>query len=253
MNRPNPLSVAWNIVRVTRSTRKPRPDGVGSVDHSQLQTVLDGLSIGGLPGLAASDRDLSDYMGKLATVDPDTLTVDEALAYWINLYNAGGLRLAARAFENGDQSVLRLPGGFNRPIVEVAGEELSLDAIEHGKIRRFGDPRIHGALVCGSISCPTLRGTPYMGQDLSTQLDEQMAHFLAAGGAIPDGDDGLLLSRVFLWFGSDFARPHRMPTFIPGSRKRVHAAVAPFLDDDLAGRSRLAYQPYDWGLRCSVG
>jgi hypothetical protein len=253
MDRPKPLSVAWNILRVTRRTRRPHPDGIGSVDHSQLQAVLDSLATGGLPGLAAGDRDLSDYMAKLATVDPDTLTGDEALAYWINLYNAGGLRLAARAFENGDYSVLRQPGGFSRPIVEVSGEELSLDAIEHGKIRRFGDPRIHGALVCGSISCPTLRGTPYTGQGLSAQLDDQMAHFLAGGGAIPDGDDGLLLSRVFLWYGSDFARPHRMPTFIPPTKKRVYSVVEAWLSDELTGRSRLGFQPYDWGLRCSVG
>jgi hypothetical protein len=57
-------------------------------------------------------------------------------------------------------SVLRMPGAFSAPFVTVAGERLSLDAIEHAKIRRFADPRIHAALVCGSVSCPTLRPPP---------------------------------------------------------------------------------------------
>lgn len=253
MDGPNPLKVAWSIFRVINITRRPNPTGIGSVDHSQLGGILEVLASGGLEALVERDADLSAYLAKLSSADPDTLSREEALAFWLNLYNAGALQLAARAHRAGVESVLRVPGGFDRTIIEVAGEELSLDAIEHGKLRRFGDPRIHGALICGSVSCPTLRSTPYTGDGIDTQLTEQMSHFVSLGGALADGDGGVKLSRVFLWFGADFARPQRMPTFLPASKKSVLSSIAAWMPDDLSDRTRVSFQPYHWGLRCSVG
>lgn len=253
MDGPNPLKVAWNIFRVLNTTKKPNPTGIGSVDHSQLAEILEVLAHGDLAAVAAREEHLTAYIAKMSTVDPDTLSRDEALAFWLNLYNAGALRLAAEAERSGIESVLRVPGGFDRGIVAVAGEELSLDAIEHGKIRRFGDPRIHGALVCGSVSCPTLRRNPYSGDGLDGVLNEQMSQFLSQGAAIADGDDGLKLSRVFLWYGSDFVRPRRMPTFLPASKKAALGAINEWIPDDLSGRTKVSFQPYHWGLRCSIG
>jgi hypothetical protein len=252
VDQPNPFSVAWSVLRVLASVRKPQPTGSVTVDHTPFSPILDTLSVGGLPAVVGSERDLEDYISKLETVDPDTLGRDEALAYWLNLYNAGALRLAASTYLSGEASVLRAPGGFSRPIVTVDGERLSLDAIEHAKIRRFGDPRIHGALVCGSLSCPTLRPKPYTGFGLDWQLDHQMASFLANGGAEPGDGDVVRLSRVLLWYGSDFVRPHRMPTLLPASKRRILEAVRLWLPDGMARRSKVEFQVYDWGLGCAV-
>lgn len=252
VEQPSPIKVAWNIVRVLIATQRPRPGGWGTVDHTIFGPVLEALERGGLRAALPHERDLSDYIEKLATVDPDTLSPDEALAYWLNLYNAGAVQLAVRAFGSGKTSVLWVPGGFERPFVTVAGEALSLDAVEHAKIRRFGDPRIHGALICGSLSCPTLRRTPYTGPDLNDQLDDQLRTFLASGAAMPVAEDTVALSRVFLWFGADFVRPHRMPTLMPAGKGRILEAVRPWLPTDLANRSRVEFQEYDWGLACTV-
>lgn len=200
--------------------------------------------------------DLDDYTRALASHEPDELSREDALAYWINLYNAGALILAGEAYATGERSVLRLPGAFTRPLVRVAGEHLSLDNIEHGKVRRFGDPRIHAALVCGSVSCPTLRFEPFLGSQVDDQLEDQMRNFLASGGATTDGDT-LALSRVFLWYGADFVRPHRMPSLIPARRGRIAAAVVPWLHEDeqdwfRTTRPGVRFQDYDWGLACSV-
>ena len=190
-------------------------------------------------------------------VDPDTLSRDGALAFWLNLYNAGALALAADALENGETTVLRIPGAFDTPWVTIAGEPLSLNDIEHGKIRRFGDPRIHAALVCGSASCPTLRYEPF-GDDVGAQLDDQMRSFLAAGGAGVDRDTGTLqLSRIFLWYGGDFVRPRRMPTWLPARRRDLTRAVARWLPPDdadwaLASHPTIEFADYDWGLACSI-
>ncbi len=239
--------------------RRPNARGGASADHGALAVVLDDLETGGVGALPGRRGDLAAYRSHLESIDPDDLGRDEALAYWLNLYNAGALGLAADAVDRADDTVLRVPGGFTRPWARVAGEHLSLEQIEHAKIRRFGDPRIHGALVCGSASCPTLRYEPYRGRDLDDQLDDQLAGFLSNGGAAVDRASNMLsLSRILLWYGSDFVRPHRMPTWIPTTKQRLVLAIAGWLDPGVAawvrsGRPRVTFQTYDWSLACAVG
>jgi hypothetical protein len=255
MSGPNPLAVLRSMLRARR-TRVPHPSGTGRVDHGRLGTALAAAASGGVAAL--EEASLVEYIDAMATVDPDTLSPPEALAYWLNLYNAGALDLARRAYDHRLDTVLRVPGGFTAPYVAVRGEQLSLDDVEHGKIRRFGDPRIHGALVCGSVSCPTLRFEPYRGSDLDDQLDNQMRAFLATGGAVVTPEEGLIeLSRVFLWYGGDFTRPGRMPTLLPSRRRPLLGALARWLDPETAAwvaeaGPRVAFQAYDWGLGCAV-
>ncbi|MBA3360036.1 MAG: DUF547 domain-containing protein [Acidimicrobiia bacterium] len=254
----SPLRTGWSMVRSIVATPPPRPHGKGSVDHSALAGILRSLATDGDQRLPDLDGDLAMYVASLATVDPDQLGVSEALVYWINLYNAGALRLAADAQKAGEHTVLRVPGAFQQPFVNVAGRPLSLHSIENGKVRRFKDPRIHAALVCGSVSCPTLRAEPYTGIGVDAQLDDQIRHFLTAGAAIRSDDDQLLLSRVFAWYGADFVRPRRMPALLPASRSAIREALTRWLPTELAdwaGRAKpkVVFMEYDWSLRCSVG
>ncbi len=251
---PNVLQAAWSILGALR-TRRPRPTGVVEAEHDDLGAILVALRHDGVPAL--DRRALAAYRDRLESLNPDDMSRPHALAFWMNLYNAGALDLAAEAHATGTPTVLDVPGRFERPWATIDGEHLSLDDIEHGKIRRFGDPRIHGALVCGSASCPTLRHEPFTGNDIHAQLDDQLRTFLAAGGALRR-DDRLSLSRVFLWYGSDFVRPHRMPTFIPSDRRRVAVALTPWMNAELAAwvrvtKPQIEFQPYDWGLSCSIG
>lgn len=219
--------------------------------------MLAALQSEGIAALRSRRRVLEVTIAGAAGHDPDRLDRAEALAFWLNLYNTGGLMLAAAALEEGRSTVLRMAGAFTDRFVTVAGERLSLTDIEHGKIRRFQDPRIHTALVCGSVSCPTLRAEPFTGARLGDQLDEQARRFLTTGGAVRNGEN-LSLSRIFLWYGADYGRPHRMPAFLPVSKRRVAAALVPWMESDLAAwvaesEPPVSYQPYDWGLACSVG
>ena len=106
-----------------------------------------------------------------------------------------------------------------------------MNAIEHGKIRRFGNPLIHAALVCGSISCPTLRHEPFTGHNIAAELEEQMRWFLANGGAVVTGDT-LHLSRVFAWYSGDFGRG--TPSWLPARKVRVVEALSPWLPSGAA-------------------
>ena len=65
------------------------------------------------------------------------------------------------------------------------------------------------------------------------------------------------LSRIFLWYGADYVRPHRMPAWLPASPKAVLRALDPWLAPDLQ-RSvserapSVGFQRYDWALACTV-
>ncbi|NND01384.1 MAG: DUF547 domain-containing protein [Acidimicrobiia bacterium] len=255
---PNPIIVGTSVLRA-RLIRRPTPHGTGDADHSALAPVLSDLKAGGVPALLDHRSTLASYRSALQSIDPNGLSSTGALAYWMNLYNAGALDLAAEANSRSETSVLRVAGGFQEPWAHVGGESLSLDAIEHGKIRRFQDPRIHGGLVCGSASCPTLRYEPFQGATIESQLEDQMRSFLANGGAVMDEATGALnLSRIFLWYGADFTRPNRMPTLLPARKKRVADALGRWLPANveewrITVGPRVQFQPYDWSLACSIG
>lgn len=240
------------------SVKAPGPFGAGAMHHDLLRHPLSRVADEGTSALSSLTGVLNEYVDGLSQVNPDDLSRAEALAFWINLYNAGALNLVARAESTNTPTVLGVPGGFRSKFASIDGEQLSLDDIEHGKIRRFGDPRIHAALVCGSISCPTLRGEPYQGPSVDQQLDDQLRYLLAAGGCTVDrAGERVLLSRIFLWYGSDFSRPHRMPTLLPASRRSVLAALSPWLDPEIidwieSTGPEVEFQPYDWGLACAV-
>lgn len=253
MDQPGVIRALWSISRVLITVRGPIHRGSGTVDHSDFGATLEVVAADGGATLSDHVGSLRRYAERLGSIDPTVLSRDEALAYWINLYNAGALALAGGAQRRRLESVLRVPGAFSKPFVSVGGKALSLDAIEHAKIRRFRDPRIHSALVCGSVSCPTMRSDPYVGPGLDQQLEDQMRSFLSDGASRISEAGSLELSRVFLWYGSDFVRPNRMPTLVPAPGRKIAEALAPWLPEPSSAIKEVVFQSYDWGLRCSVG
>lgn len=241
-----------------RRVSGPAPAGDVVVTHDALRPVLDDLRTLGITSLPAHRDALHAYRDELAGYSPDEMSPSEALAFWMNLYNAGALDTAASAFDERAASVLRMRGAFSETWATVDGEALSLDDIEHGKIRRFGDPRIHAALVCGSVSCPTLRYEPFVGAHLNDQLDDQMRVFVRSGGVSLDrASNTIRMSRIFLWYGRDFTHPHAMPALTPAVSGRLRDTVAWWLDDDdreyvWDAAPSVEFLTYDWALACSV-
>ena len=254
---PNPLAAATSMLRARRVSQ-PAPTQGTRVDHDALVPVLAALESRGINSLLDNQLALDRYRDHLMQFSPDAMSPAEALAYWLNLYNAGALHRAATALESDTRSVFRITGAFSDVWATVDGEDLSLDDIEHGKIRRFGDPRVHAALVCGSVSCPTLRYEPFNGAKLDGQLDQQMRVFLKSGGAALDrATDTLKLSRIFLWYGRDFTHPESMPELLPASSSRLRNTVAWWLDEEdqryvWENGPTVEFLTYDWGLACSI-
>lgn len=254
---PNPALAVMSMLRARRVST-PSPAGDVVVAHDALGPVLEDLRTLGITSLPSHRGALHAYRDGLSGYAPDEMSPPEALSFWLNLYNAGAIHAAASAVEEGATSVLRMPGAFSGIWATIGTEALSLDDIEHGKIRRFGDPRIHSALVCGSVSCPTLRYEPFVGQELNAQLDDQMRVFVRSGGVSLDrAGNTIRMSRVFLWYGRDFTHPHAMPTMAPAMPGRLRNTVAWWLNEDdreyvWQAAPTVEFLAYDWALACSI-
>jgi hypothetical protein len=156
----------------------------------------------------------------LASDRPERLEgADARLAYWIDVYNILAIDLVVRG--RPERSIRDL-GSWWRPVWKqaagtVGGRQVSLDEIEHGILRPMGDPRVHGAIVCASLSCPPLAREPYRAGSLDAQLDANLRRWLAdprKGLRIDRKEHVVWLSRVFDWFAGDFAAAGGVLAFV---------------------------------------
>jgi Protein of unknown function, DUF547 len=159
-----------------------------AVDHSAYDRLLHAHVTNGLVDYDAfkGDPSFAGYLRLLAATNPATLPRAEALAFWINAYNAYTIQLINVKGEresirniNKSLGLLKLKGPWSERFAVVGGRTYSLDGIEQRTIRpTFREPRIHFALVCAAIGCPPLRSEAYTGARLEAQLEEQTRTFL---------------------------------------------------------------------------
>ena len=186
------------------------------------------------------------YLAALAAIDPNTLTEAERLALWINAYNAFTIKLILSRYP-GIKSIKDIPRRWKRRDWVVGGERYSLDDIEHKILRKkFKEPRIHFAIVCASVSCPSLLPEAYVAE----RLDEQLT--AAARGFLADPEKGfridenrVYLSSIFKWFRKDFEADGRS----------LVEFIAPYVAEDARAfleehgeEVSIRFLKYDWSL-----
>jgi hypothetical protein len=200
----------------------------------------------------ASGKDrmvLREWLAAMQSADPGTpagppAARSEALAFWINLYNAATIELVLEAYPIASLRDLAdaRTSPWQRPVATVGGRELSLDAIENEVIRPgFREPRIHFALNCAARSCPPLRPEAYTGPQLDTQLEAQTRAFLADPTHTRFDGRRLTLSRIFEWYGEDFAGEGAIVRWV---RPWISALAALPADRDVD----VHFGEYDWAL-----
>ncbi|MBK1829469.1 DUF547 domain-containing protein [Verrucomicrobiaceae bacterium R5-34] len=202
-------------------------------------------------GLKKSPGALDSYLNTLAAVPEskfDTWDKDERMAFLINLYNATTLKLVVDHYPV--KSIKNIGGVLKSPwklkVVHVFGKKHSLDDIEHEQLRKkYKDARIHFAVNCASIGCPSLRAEAFQASQLSRQLDEQGRAFLAdrTKNRIDASSKTLYLSQIFDWFKGDFKNQ-------AGSVENFIATYASAADARQIKRGGFSvkYMDYDWNL-----
>jgi hypothetical protein len=215
--------------------------------HTQAVDDVAGVRVD-YRGLASSSQ-WKALVAQVARARPSTLPRDPRLAYWINAYNILTIELILR---NQPVSSIKDIGSFfspvwNREVARIEGRAISLGEIEHEILRPMGDPRIHAAIVCASLSCPPLARTPFRSETLEADLSAAMRRWLAnpqKGLRIDRDARRLRISRIFDWFEDDFE-----------STGGVRATIERYVDEDdsrwLRSEGKTAsirYLDYDWSL-----
>lgn len=190
-------------------------------------------------------QNLYDYVDRLEKEKPSKMSREAALAYWLNLYNAATLELVLMHYPL--KSIKDIGGFFSSPwnkeVVKVEGEEVTLNQIENEIIRpQFEDARIHFALNCASIGCPPLAKDAFIASNLDAQLESVTATALKGKYWVYLEPGKLHLSKIFDWYEQDFID-------YSGSVRQFVAAYLPdkktqILDEN----NRIRYLDYDWAL-----
>ena len=182
-----------------------------TVDHSVFGDLLGKYVKNGrvdYAGFKADQAKLDQYLSDLEKVDPDTLSRNDQLAFYINAYNAWTIKLVLTGYP-GLKSIKDLGSIFQSPwskeFVRINGRTLTLDDIEQKILRpRFKDPRVHFAINCASKSCPPLIAEPYLGATIDAQLNKVTRDFINGPNNYRLDGDTLWVSSIFKWYAEDF-------------------------------------------------
>ncbi|MBB1161979.1 DUF547 domain-containing protein [Aquariibacter albus] len=213
-------------------------------------------------GFATDRPALKAYLASLSALPRarfEAWTPAAQMAFLINAYNAWTVELILGRYPR-LASIKDLGSLLSSPWkpawIPLLGETLSLDAIEHGRLRargRYDDPRIHFAVNCASVGCPMLREEAFLPERLDAQLDEQTARFLAdrSRNRYDAASGRLKVSKIFDWYGEDFRLGHRgirsLAGFFASHAERL--TEAPTDQARLrAGTVPIDFLDYDWAL-----
>ena len=184
---------------------------------------------------------LVEYRAEVAKADVTKLSKEARLAFYTNAYNV--IVLDEVLTHKRPESVLKVDGFFDKRTHTVAGEALTLNALEEKKIRSSGDPRVHFVVNCASDDCPPLAPFAYRAETWERDLESQTKAYLARKGevVIDDAKKTITVVQLFEWYRGDFGGDEGVRKFLA----RYDAARSKTLMDPSFA---LTYRPYDWDL-----
>lgn len=205
---------AWSIWSVSDESVETTIDHTawGAFLGRYVQPQERGINFVAYADVSPADRSsLQAYIARLTDQDPRQLRKAEQLAYWINLYNALTVEVVLRNPD--EKSIWDMGGGFfssgpwSEKLIEIGGESLGLDDIEHRILRPiWRDRRIHYAVNCASISCPNLAQVPYTTENMEEMFRVAEKNYINHSRGVSFDDRGRLnLSKIFDWYSGDFA------------------------------------------------
>ena len=198
-----------------------------------------------------SDPVFANLLSDLKLFIPSQLkTHEEKLAFWINVYNVFAVKIVTKHYPL--KSIKDIGSLFNpvwkHKVGAIDGKKYSLDKIEHQILRKMGEPRVHVAIVCASISCPDLAMDVFRPEKLNEQLDSQVRNFLfnpRKGMKLDADNKTVYLSSIFDWFKEDFESYGGVLKFIEPYIKQKDRQILN------SSSLRVLYLKYNWQLNDS--
>jgi len=196
----------------------------------------------------AADRVLlKSYLAMMSATPISEFNRQQQQAYWFNLYNALTVKVILDNYPvksiRDISPDLYPPGPWKLELVNIEGEALSLDDIEHGILRPiWKDPRIHYAVSCAAMGCPNLQPRAYTADNTEIMLDDAAREFINHARAASVRYGLLRVSSIYDWYQVDFG----------GSEAAVIAHLRQYANkrllDSLENRSKIDDFHYDWTL-----
>jgi glutaredoxin len=216
----------------------------------------------------------------LQAVDLGGMSMQEAMCFWINMYNS--LIVHAVCVFGPATSTLERLTWFDKVSYNIGGHRFSANDIEHGILRSNApspaslwsilgisrlakpifanekdprvqyimpkvDPRIHFALNCGARSCPPIK--VFSVDSLNDGLEAATEAFCEGEVRFDENTRELYLSSIFKWYASDFGatKEERVQFILPHlSDEKTRQALQKCLDKGEPIQFR--YLPYDWSI-----
>lgn len=243
------LTICIIVIAVVNSAGLAASSTGGPVDHSSFAVLLERHVENGRVNYYGIKEDvdlLDQYLRILKSVEPETLSRNEQMAFYINTYNAWTIKLILTKYPD-ITSIKDLGSLFESPwkkkLVQIENTIFTLDEIEHGILRPvFRDPRIHFAVNCASKGCPPLQNTPFTGMDLDSQLDRAAQLFINNPEFNHLRGNTLYVSKIFKWFHKDF-NDDIVGFFKQYARGKLKEAL-----EKNKEKLKVRYLEYDWSL-----
>lgn len=174
------------------------------------------------------------------TADAKVLTDADREAFYLNAYNV--MVISEVALHYPAESVQKIPGFFDKNLVTVAGEKMTLNDLEAQKLREpFHDPRIHFALMGAAKGSPHLNRLAFVGNQVDAQLTVQARKVLQDPKfvRVNDADKKVQISEIFKWYEPEFKATGKAGLAYLNQFRDSKAIPATYAVD---------YYPYDWTL-----
>eukprot|EP00897_Mesotaenium_endlicherianum_P008555 jgi/Mesen1/7728/ME000407S06958 len=270
-----PLSGALNGKQVWLKPARPASEVSEGLRAKVLELYEEALSSDGrsvnYASLATSQtfRSYVTATEELQRVDLFSMSREEKLAFWINIYNA--LVIHAMVQNGPPSSTFDRLFFYKSNKYHIGGYEFSLDDMEHGVLRgnqapslsflgrrafsstdprRFQalppvDPRIHFALNCGAKSCPPIK--VYTAETLEAGLDGAAAAFCESEVVVNVQENVVTLSKILDWYKADFGSTteQRLRWLLPhledGKKRDLESLLK-------KGTPLVEYSTYNWDI-----
>nr|WP_321221929.1 DUF547 domain-containing protein [uncultured Psychroserpens sp.] len=187
-------------------------------------------------GFKNDSQKLNDYINYLAKKVPaKNWSVNEQLAYFINVYNANTIKLIIDNYPTKSIKDISNPWMKNR--LKIGDEDYSLADIENGILRKMNEPKIHFAINCASYSCPKLLNEAYTADNVQDLMQRATVEFINNTDKNKLSSNNPKISEIFKWYKSDFTENGSVIDYINQYAKTKISANA-----------KVDYIDYDWSL-----
>lgn len=211
-----------------------RPDH--SIWDGLLQQYVRSNGTVNYAGLKSQQGQLQSYLDELSQYPPQSdWSRQEAMAYWINAYNAFTIQLILDHLPV--QSIRDIAGGqpWDKKWIRLGDSTYSLDQIENDILRpRYQDARIHFAVNCAARSCPPLHNRAFTAANLDRTLEQLTRQFINNSTFNSIKEDQIDISKIFDWYGGDFGD--------------LRAYLNRYTTVRISGDAEIRFKAYNWAL-----